>query len=146
MIKVPLDTAADHVLDECRMVLPGIQALFGFQLIAVFNGRFAEQLTPAEQQLHLLAIVLIVIAIALVMAPVAVHRRTQLHMLHERFVSIAARLLVASMLPLSLAICLDVYLVARMIFGERLMSGLIAAALLAVFAALWLLLPRRYDE
>ena len=33
-----------HLLEECRMVLPGIQALFGFQLIAVFNAAFWEKL------------------------------------------------------------------------------------------------------
>lgn len=33
--KLPLSQAAQHLLEECRMVLPGIQALFGFQLIAV---------------------------------------------------------------------------------------------------------------
>lgn len=35
--ELPLSQAAQHLLEECRMVLPGIQALFGFQLIAVFN-------------------------------------------------------------------------------------------------------------
>ena len=144
-IKVPLDIAASHVLEECRMVLPGIQALFGFQLIAVFTQPFAERLTHGEQRLHLLSIVLIVVAMALVMAPVAIHRQTQLGTLHERFVGAAARLLLASMFPLALAICLDVYLVARLIFEDRTVSGLIAAGLLAVFAALWLLLPRRYS-
>lgn len=144
-IKVPLDTAASHVLEECRMVLPGIQALFGFQLIAVFTAPFAERLTHAEQRLHLLSIVLIVVAIALVMAPVAIHRQTQLGTLHEGFVGAAARLLLASMFPLALAICLDVYLVARLIFEDRMVSGLVAGGLLAVFAALWLLLPQRYS-
>ena len=33
------------------MVLPGIQALFGFQLIAVFNERFKE-LTEDERLIH----------------------------------------------------------------------------------------------
>jgi hypothetical protein len=33
---------AQEAIDEARMVLPGIQALFGFQLIAVFNERFAQ--------------------------------------------------------------------------------------------------------
>lgn len=33
------------------MVLPGIQALFGFQLIAVFNNGFSR-LDRAEQGLH----------------------------------------------------------------------------------------------
>ena len=143
-IKVPLDTAASHVLEECRMVLPGIQALFGFQLIAVFTDPFAERLSAGEQGLHFAAIILIVVAIALVMAPVAIHRHTQLGTLHERFVGAAARLLLASMFPLALAICLEVYLVARIIFDDQAFSALVAAALLLVFAALWLLLPRRY--
>jgi hypothetical protein len=32
------------------MVLPGIQALFGFQLIAVFSPGFEQKLTLAEQR------------------------------------------------------------------------------------------------
>lgn len=56
--QLSLDSAARHILEECRMVLPGIQALFGFQLIAVFNQGFAEKLSAMGQQLHLLSIVL----------------------------------------------------------------------------------------
>ena len=36
-------------LDECRLVLPGIQALFGFQLIAVFNSVSAGFDLPEER-------------------------------------------------------------------------------------------------
>jgi hypothetical protein len=28
---ISLEAATGHILEECRMVLPGIQALFGFQ-------------------------------------------------------------------------------------------------------------------
>jgi hypothetical protein len=35
-----------NLIEEARMVLPGIQALFGFQLIAVFNDGFRD-LEPA---------------------------------------------------------------------------------------------------
>ena len=52
------------------MVLPGIQALFGFQLIAVFNERF-RQLSEGEQLIHFTAIMLVAIAIALIMTPAA---------------------------------------------------------------------------
>ena len=38
---LPLATAVQYLLEECRIVLPGIQVLFGFQLIAVFSDRFA---------------------------------------------------------------------------------------------------------
>lgn len=43
--KISLSEAVTHLLEECRMVLPGIQALFGFQLIVVFNPTFYEKLS-----------------------------------------------------------------------------------------------------
>jgi hypothetical protein len=52
-----LEEEATHVTDEARMVLPGVQAILGFQLIAVFNQRFQE-LSDARQMLHLVAFVL----------------------------------------------------------------------------------------
>lgn len=41
---LPLAQAAKLLLEECRMVLPGIQALFGFQLMGVLQARFGEAL------------------------------------------------------------------------------------------------------
>ena len=70
---LPLSEAVTHLLEECRMVLPGMQALFGFQLIAVFNTTFRESLSSSEKYLHLAAIGLIAVAVALVMAPAALH-------------------------------------------------------------------------
>ena len=56
--ELSLNDAATHVLEECRTVVPGMQALFGFQLIAVFSATFKE-LSSAERTLHLAAIVLV---------------------------------------------------------------------------------------
>src|SRR6187200_137548 len=95
--QLSLDSAARHILEECRMVLPGIQALFGFQLIAVFNDGFAEKLSSSQQMLHLAAIVFVAIAVALVMTPAALHRQTQPEEVSERFVWVASKLLLASM-------------------------------------------------
>jgi len=144
--EVSLNAAATHILEECRMVLPGIQALFGFQLIAVFNQGFSEKLSEAQQQLHLAAIVLVVIAIALVMAPAAIHRQTSQRAVSERFIWIASRLMLASMLPLALGLCVEVYLVGAAILEAGWLAAVIAAVLLAVFAWLWILLPRRERE
>src|SRR5260370_35680820 len=60
--ELTLAEAARSLLDECRMVLPGIQALFGFQLIAVFSSRFAEDLSGPQQALHLLTTAPLVVA------------------------------------------------------------------------------------
>src|SRR6266446_3068489 len=139
--EISLDSAAKHLLEECRMVLPGIQALFGFQLIAVFNEGFEKKLSEGEQQLHLAAIVLVVVAVALVMAPAAIHRWTQQRAVSERFIWISSQLLFASMPALALALSLDIYLISRVILGAPGLGAALAAFLLAVLLVLWIALP-----
>jgi hypothetical protein len=140
--ELSLNDAASHVLEECRTVVPGMQALFGFQLIAVFSSAFGEQLSSMERMLHLIAIVLVTIAIALVMTPAALHRQTEPLAVSTRFIRISSRLLMASMAPLAVGLCLDIYLVARVIVGTRGVAATVAASLLGVFIVLWLVLPR----
>src|SRR6185503_13946267 len=94
-----LSEAVTHLLEECRMVLPGVQALFGFQLIAVFNSTFRERLTPTEQIIHLVAISLVAMSVALIMAPAAYHRQTNPEKATENFIELASYLLLGSMLP-----------------------------------------------
>ena len=45
---LPLSKAAEHLLGECRMVLPGIQALLGFQLISFFSPGFDRKLALVD--------------------------------------------------------------------------------------------------
>jgi hypothetical protein len=137
-----LPDVASHLLEECRMVLPGIQALFGFQLVAVFTDGFEKNLSPHERVLHLVAIGLVAIAVALVMTPAAYHRQSNPEVVSHRFVRIASTLLLWSMLPLSLAICLDFYLIARVILHDALLSGFLTGALFLIFVILWFVLPR----
>jgi hypothetical protein len=66
------------------MVLPGIQALFGFQLIAVFNTRF-DELAPSLQMIHLIALVAGAVSMSLVMTPAAYHRIAERGRLSSRF-------------------------------------------------------------
>ena len=140
--QLPLSEAVTHLLEECRMVLPGIQALFGFQLIAVFNSTFRERLSSTEQCFHLAAIGLVAIAVALVMAPAAPHSQTSPQAATQDFITIATRLLLLSMFPLMLGISFDFYLIARLILNNTLISLSLSTILLVVFATLWFLLPR----
>jgi hypothetical protein len=144
--ELSLNDAASHLLEECRTVVPGMQALFGFQLIVVFNSGFKEQLSSMERMLHLGAIGLVTIAIALVMAPAALHRQTEPTAVSRRFIRISSRLLMASMAPLVAGICIDLYLVARVITGSVTGALLMSVALLATFIGLWFVLPRRFHK
>jgi len=91
-----LNEPATHVPEQCRTVVPGMQALFGFQLIAFFSPTFKDQLSPAERMLHLAAILLVTIAIALVMAPAALHRQSEPMSVSRQFITTSSRLIMAS--------------------------------------------------
>jgi len=139
--QLSLDSAVRHILEECRMVLPGIQALFGFQLIAVFNDGFAQKLSTVEQELHYISTVLTVIAIALVMTPAALHRQVDPLAASRRFIRCSTILLLLSMFPLAISICLEIYLIANVITGLFWLSFLSAIGLLFLFSSLWVILP-----
>jgi uncharacterized protein DUF6328 len=139
--KLELSKAAGHLLEECRMVLPGIQALFGFQMVAVFSQGFSN-LTAGLKGLHLAATVLSAIAIALVMTPAAYHRLVEPMAVSEGFIRRSSRLLLASMFPLAASLCADLYVVARAVVDSAWVLAL-CLAVLALFLALWVLLPER---
>jgi hypothetical protein len=138
--KADLEPIAQEVIDEARMVLPGIQALFGFQLIAVFSERF-HALQALEQDLHYAALVLVAIAIAVIMAPAAYHRMVEQTSVSEFFIRLASWLIAAAMLPLMTAIAFECYVVGVALFGRGMLSIGISAALFCLFAGLWFALP-----
>ena len=141
--QISLDSAAAHLLEECRMVLPGIQALFGFQLIAVFNQGFGEKLSDVGQMVHLVAIILTTLSMALVMTPAALHRQAEPKEVSERFLWLASNMVLAGMVPLAVAVGLDSYVVASIVLDSEALAIVLGVVLMAVFAWLWLLLPRR---
>src|SRR5581483_1908798 len=115
--QIDLARAAQLLLEECRMVLPGLQALFGFQLVAVFNSRFSEALSHSEQKLHLLAVALSAVSIAFIMTPAALHRQKGPRKVTSTFIRLSTRLLLISMFPLASSICVDLYIVASVVLG-----------------------------
>lgn len=137
---LPLSKSADYLLEECRVVLPGVQTLFGFQLAVAFTNRFEETLTHGEKLLHFGAVALVGFAIALIMAPAAYHRLTRPDYVTHHFLRVSTRLLLGGMPLLMLALAIDTYLVGRVIGGSR-MAGWVTGVMLAAYVALWFVLP-----
>jgi hypothetical protein len=137
-----LEEEATHVLDEARMVLPGIQALFGFQLIAAFNQRFASDLAPWQQQIHLAALLLVAISIAVIMTPAAYHRQAERGRISERFLRLASALITIAMLPLAAGISLDLFVVSCIITGQSVASTVLGVVLFGVLIGAWFVFPR----
>jgi hypothetical protein len=135
-----LEEEATHATDEARMLLPGVQAVLGFQLIAVFNQRFV-QFSPTEQVLHLAAFLLLALAMGLIMTPAAYHRQAEQGKVTRRFVDLSSLLLTLAMTPMIAGVCIDAYLISRLILDERTMPAVIAGFVAIVLAGLWYGLP-----
>ncbi len=141
--QLSLEKAATHLLEECRMVLPGVQALLGFQLIAVFNAPFRQLLSLREQLVHLGAMLCVVLAVALIMAPAAIHRLREPSSVSRGYLRLSTRLLMAGMIPLAAGTTADVYLIARIIAQSVIVAACCASFCVIAFALLWAVLPAR---
>lgn len=136
-----LGDQVNTIEQEARMVLPGIQTLFGFQLIAVFNQGFSAGLSHVEQIIHLCALLLVAISAVLVVAPAAYHRQAK-HQISAHFIELSGHFLAWAMAPLALGTCLDIYLVTRMILISPLLSVLTTAMIFSFYSWIWFILPK----
>jgi Family of unknown function (DUF6328) len=69
----PLQVKIEQLLTEARVVLPGAQALFGFQLAIVLTRAF-EQLPKTSMVVHAASLFLVALAIVMLMALAPYHR------------------------------------------------------------------------
>ena len=106
-----------NMIEEARMVIPGIQALFGFQTIAVFNQRF-ESIPHSSKAAYLVALGLLVLAMGLLMAPAAYHRLAERGLVSRQMIDLTSNLITAGMVPLVMALALDVHVVVAAVVGR----------------------------
>ena len=125
-----------HVLTECRVVLPGSQALLGFQFVVILTEAF-DKLPATSKYVHLACIGLNALTIVLLMTPAAYHRIVERGEETEHFHSFASKLLVAALVPLALGLAGDVYVVVQKVTESQLVSVVSALVVLAIFWELW---------
>ncbi|MET0622260.1 MAG: DUF6328 family protein [Pyrinomonadaceae bacterium] len=125
-----------HVLTECRVVLPGSQALLGFQFICVLTESF-DRLPPLSKYIHLAALGLNALTIVLLITPAAYHRLVEQGEETEHFHRFASKILVAALVPLALGLAGDVYVVVQKVTESQLVSVVSALVVLAIFWELW---------
>jgi hypothetical protein len=129
-----------HALTECRVVLPGSQALLGFQFIVILSEGF-DKLPSVSKYVHLAALGLNALAIVLLITPAAYHRMVERGEETEHFHRFASKVLVAALVPLALGMAGDVYVVVQKVTDSLLISVVSALVILAIFWELWFGLP-----
>ena len=131
-----LKTKIKQVLTEARVVLPGAQALLGFQFIAMIMDGF-EKLPESSKYVHLACLGLVALSTILLMTPAAYHRIVEQGEETEHFHRFSSRILLAAMVPLALGVCGDVYVVLLKVTKVPSVAVGLALALLAVCYGLW---------
>jgi hypothetical protein len=137
--QTPLHSKIEQMLTEARVILPGAQALLGFQLAIVVTQSF-EKLPRVSQVTHAVSLGLIALAVILLMAPAAYHRIVYAGEDAPEFHKTGSMMVTAATVPLALGISADVFVVMEKIGGTA--AGAIVAALaLAGFVTLWHIYP-----
>jgi hypothetical protein len=139
--KLALKGMMRNILEESRMVLPGVQALFGFQLIAVFNSGFGE-LDVFDKEVHLIALLLNILAIGCLMAPASYHRQVERDSVSDHLVKFSSQLLCIGLIPLVMSLSLDAYVVCKAITDSThhgIVAGLFSFSFLTL---LWYAVPQ----
>jgi hypothetical protein len=138
--KASLKDKITQVLTEGRVVLPGTQALLGFQLVTFMSDAF-EKLPRSLQMTHLAALGLIAFSAILLMTPPAYHRLVEHGEDTEHFLRLASVFVVVAMIPLALGIAVDFFVVVKKTTDSSPFAWGFASGTLAIFFGLWFAFP-----
>jgi hypothetical protein len=125
-----------HVLTEARMVLPGAQALLGFQFVTILLDDF-DRLPQSSKQVHLISLLATALSTVLLMTPAAQHRIVEKGANTEEFHRLAGRFVLMAMVPLAVGIAGDFFVVMRKVTSSVALATTSATALLAVSYGFW---------
>lgn len=130
-----MDRNWDELMQELRVAETGIQILTGFLLTVPFQQRFAL-LDSYQRALYLALVVLAVLATALIVAPVSLHRLLFHKKLKSELVAAANRLARTGIAVLALVMSGATLLIFDVVSGR--VAGLVAGGTtLTVLVACW---------
>jgi hypothetical protein len=135
-----LEDRIDYVLTEARVVLPGVQALLGFQLIVVLTESFGA-LPDSSVLVHLAALAAIALSAVLLIAPAAHHRIVFGGGDSEEFLPIASAYLLGATVLLALGMAADCYVIVAKVLDSPAIGVTAAAATGALCLGLWHVWP-----
>lgn len=139
-----LDRKFNDLLQELRVMQTGAQLTAGFLLTLPFQEKF-EELDDFQVGLYLVLVLLAALCTALVMAPVAIHRRLSGRHVKERVVKSAHRIVYGVIACISLLVAGMVLLIWDVVV-DRTWAGIAAAGIGGVLVLLLLALPLRLDN
>ena len=131
-----LKTKVKNLLLECRTVLPGVQALLGFQLTTFFMAGF-EKVPRSSQLIHLAGLTATAVATVLIITPAAYHRIAEAGEDSESFHRIGTNLLLNAIFFLGIGLAGDFVVILRQMGMSLSSSCIFGGVMLAAAYGLW---------
>ncbi|SRR6266540_3893451 len=128
-----------ELLNELRVILPGIQVLFAFLLTVPFSQRFPD-VSTVQQSLYFVAVLSTAASTVLLIATPTYHRFLFRASDKERLLLISNRMAIAGTACLALAMVAVLWLITDLLYDGPVVIAVAAAAALLV-TSLWFLLP-----
>ena len=136
-----LDRKWNDMLQELRVMQTGAQLTAGFLLTLPFQQNFSK-LDGFQRDLYLVLVILAALTTAVVVAPVAVHRRVAGLHVKERLVVTAHRLIGTGLACLGLLVTGMVFLIFDVVV-DRSFAAVAAGGVAVVLLALLVALPMK---
>jgi hypothetical protein len=135
-----LEDRINFVLTEARVVLPGVQALLGFQLVVVLTEAF-DKLPTSSALIHLAALAAVAVSTVLLIAPAAHHRIVYGGEDSDEFPPIAGAYLLGATVFLALGMAGDWYVIAAKVLKSEFWGVVTAVLTACACLGLWHVLP-----
>jgi hypothetical protein len=136
----PLPTKIDQMLTEARVIIPGGQALLGFQFTVTLTRAFSE-LPEQVKLLHIIALCCVGLAVILLMTPAALHRISFAGADTPAFFRLGSAFVIAAPVPLALGISGDVYVAAFKSLDSAVLATTVACGALLLLSLFWYAIP-----
>jgi hypothetical protein len=136
----PLKIKVEQLLTEARVIIPGGQALFGFQFIAMLTTGF-DKLPPISQLMHTTALCFTALNVIVLMAPAALHRLSFGGEDSEAFLQVGSALLISAPMLLALAVAAELYVVFDKVLVNSFLASIAGLGGWLVMTTFWYVIP-----
>lgn len=128
-----------QLLDELRVILPGVEILFAFLLTVPFTSRFRE-VTVEQETTYFVAFFSAALAVTFLIAPAMLHRIQRNPDDMEQLLRTATQLAIVGAASMAVTVTAVVFLITQLLFSV-VTGSVVAAGLAGVIATLWFGLP-----
>lgn len=133
---IPLEERITHLFNELRIVLPGTQAILGFQFASVFTDEF-QKIPQYLRVIHFVSLCFVLLAIIFLLAAPAYNRIVQPNKATESFHMFAGRVVLLALLFLSIGMSLEMYVVGMIVTSSSYISLALSLISFLLSVSLW---------